>query len=115
MARMSDAWLRRSFDEFNLAYFSGKIVGVRIRFGNSGRDANGVYDTGERLIVIDKFHAKRGNERHAKLDLLHEMVHAYLDVVDGYVGGSEKDPLHGTRFRGEICRLWQIGAYDGLL
>lgn len=45
--------------------------------------------------------------------LLHEMVHAYLGAV-GHVGYSH-DKGHGGRFHVEIDKLFQKGAYEGLL
>lgn len=113
MSKITDKTLRQNFDDFNGAYFEGKVKDVEVKFGKTG-DANGFYDTEKKLIVIDRVDRDHGNGRHIKISLLHEMIHAYLDIVDGYVG-HEEDPLHGTRFKGEICRLWRIGAYDGLL
>lgn len=113
MAKLNDRWLLTQFNDFNGAFFGGRIPSnVQVEFGKTG-DSNGLYDTDDKTITIDIDDAKRGNERTIKLHLLHEMIHADLDV-EGYVG-HEKDPLHGTRFKGEICRLWRIGAYDGLL
>jgi hypothetical protein len=116
--RLTNAWLQRQFNHFNSVYFGGRIhPSVNVVFGNTQKEgSNGLYNYATRTITIDDQQRKLGNARHIKTDLLHEMVHADLDINDGYVGDQmEKDSSHGARFQGEICRLWRIGAYDGLL
>lgn len=115
MPRLTNDWLRRQFDDFNGAYFGGRLHStISVAFGDTTKeDANGFYDYDTKTIIIDRNQQKLGNGNLIKIILLHEMIHVDLDI-DGYVG-HQKDPLHGARFQGEICRLWKIGAYDGLL
>ena len=51
-----------------------------------------------------------GNLRYAKLALLHEMAHAYVDLLNN---SSEGDP-HGEKFQKEMRRLANLGAFEGL-
>ncbi len=112
---LTHKWLKIQADSFDVLYFSKRLsnANISVRFGVT-RDANAHFDPSLKEIVIDQNNAKLNNQRNIKIDLLHEMVHADLDA-EGYLGGHMKDRLHGMRFQGEICRLWRIGAYDGLL
>jgi hypothetical protein len=114
MMKLNDKWLLKRFIEYNSAYFDGLVPSnIRVRFGKPSKTANAEFDSEMREIVIDDVDRKNGNQRYIKINLLHEMVHAYLDV-QGYIGHMS-DPAHGMRFQGELCRLFRIGAYDGLL
>jgi hypothetical protein len=46
----------------------------------------------------------------SKIALLHEMIHINL-----YAENADADPKHGHRFQAEIDRLFNSGAYKGLL
>lgn len=50
-------------------------------------------------------------ENMTKIALLHEMIHVKLHT-EGTDDGREE---HGTRFKAEVKRLMQAGAYDDLL
>jgi hypothetical protein len=49
-------------------------------------------------------------ENVAKICLLHEMVHVKL-----YTENKDADEAHGIRFKAEIKRLIEAGAYDNLV
>ena len=51
-------------------------------------------------------------EKMTRIALLHEMVHVKLYLEDGKHHAGED---HGERFKDEIKRLMDAGAYDGLL
>ena len=112
--KLDNVWLQRKFDDFNEAYFYGRISKeYKVVFGNTKKeDNNGTCDTNARVITLDQDLQKIGCQRHIMTDLLHEMVHAYLG--DDYIG-HEKDRFHGMRFKAELWRLIMIGAFDGLL
>lgn len=42
--------------------------------------------------------------------ILHELIHHNLRVL-----GNDDDPGEGERFQNEVVRLWNEGAYKGLL
>ena len=114
MAKLTDRWLQKRFDEINCQYYDGRIPFVKVSFGKTDKDANGHYDCSTRTITINDEERRSGNERHIAIELLHESVHADLDLTDGYIGRM-KDPKHGTRFHAGIWRLLTLGAYDGVL
>lgn len=110
---LTDADLKKLFKSFNEKYFDNQVPEPQsIRFADMTSDEVGadgsstIYSSrvgGE--IKVNKAFARHHNS--ALLTLLHEMVHHKLGAE--YVNG------HGYRFGAEITRLWNVGAYEGLL
>ncbi len=104
---MTDAKLRTFFHQYNRQYFGGQLEEPRvIRFADMKSD--GLTTTCSQFptrVEID-----RHLRRHAscvKITLLHEMVHLKI--------GRDCLKHHGIRFAAELVRLFNAGAYDGLL
>ena len=115
--------LRDFYDLYNRLYFGGRLPPLTAcEFKNLGRylGHTGRFRQKNRRSKNDTFGIFISKELQVSRRLwagtmLHEMVHADLETAsDGYVG-YKTDEGHGTRFQGEICRLWRQGAYDGLL
>jgi SprT-like family len=114
-----DTELHRTFEAFNDRFFAGEIsVMTRVVFQKGifnpkdKEPADAFYAPKTQQIKIDD--SLRGRNRQWQVVLLHEMAHAWLYQVKEYVGWGEHAG-HGRTFQGVICRLIQIGAYDGLL
>jgi len=112
--RMSNKLLREELQSLNAQFFSGRIPpDIQIEFGNTdGEDASATYDYNRRKITVSRHLKKNIGLKIIRSLLLHEMIH--VDLGDEYAG-YPCDEGHGTRFHGEICRLWRAGAFDGQL
>lgn len=117
--RKTDAELRAWFEYANDRFFGGEIsLATKIEFAvgvfdrSEKEPGDGHYIPNKMLIQIDE--SLRGRNRQWQVITLHEMAHAYLFQTKGYVGYCYHKG-HGMVFQGELCRLFQIGAYDGLL
>jgi hypothetical protein len=111
--KMTDRDLWMEFQRLNERFFQDKIVLNRIAFSNRlpAKNVSGVYNTMTKSILIDP--GLRNYWVIVTILLLHEMTHAYQDVL-GYKG-YPGDQGHGSLFHVEIGRLYQAGAYDSLL
>lgn len=113
---MANKDLQSAFRFLNHKFFDSRLhPTIRVRWGNlHKKEANGLWRPYDRDITID-YSLRKTGWNPIYIFMLHEMVHADLEsATDGYVG-YHHDGGHGTRFQGEICRLWRQGAYDGLL
>jgi hypothetical protein len=107
------------FDSLRETFFDNRIApGVEVRFVPSkqlkvdkknGSDA--VWNPGTREIHIDEMYAR--SEPMTAILLIHEMAHAALEPT--YVGQSSGEGAHGMIYQAELVRLFNAGAYDGLL
>jgi|SRR5271167_319909 len=94
-------------NDYDQKYFSGSspdiTIAIDCRLGSAG-----CFMPDERKIYIPK--GLTAFEKPCRIVLLHEMVHIKLGGENG-----DFDELHGQRFKSEIARLIQCGAYDNLL
>lgn len=93
------------FKLYNKCYFDDRIPQPHsIQFSNLDiHKACGMTKAGS--IYIDS--GLKKYPRLAEIILIHEAVHLML--------GSEYHTSHGMRFQAELVRLWNEGAYDGVL
>jgi predicted SprT family Zn-dependent metalloprotease len=119
--KRQDLELQNTFLVFNDRFFNGEIsISTKAEFiknvfnprASDKAQADAHYLPNVLKIQIDD--KLRGRDCLWQIVLLHEMAHAWLYQAKGYMGW-DKDKGHGTTFQGVICRLIQIGAYDGLL
>ena len=113
---ISNKELQKAFHFLSHKFFEGRLhPTIKVQWADlRSKCANGLWKGYEREINVDRRLMQLGWNP-IYIFLLHEMVHADLETAsDGYVG-YKTDEGHGTRFQGEICRLWRQGAYDGLL
>lgn len=112
--------LRKGFTYLNNRFFNDEIPpSIKLGFmPNCGFESNGkwenvdaFYSEDDHTIMIDS-HISYSSSN-VSIALLHEMAHAYLHTK-GYRGYS-KDHGHGMMYQAEIARLFNAGAYDGLL
>lgn len=109
---LTNKQLKTAFLNLNDRFFDGKISELTIvRFGNIKQQ--GLFQTGTRFGCIQINKRLKVHPDFATLVLLHEMVHAHLDSI-GHLGYA-MDRGHGSRFHVEIDKLYQKGAYEGLL
>lgn len=109
---LTNKQLKTAFLNLNDRFFDGKISELTIvKFGDIKEDGLFQSDTQFGCIQINK--RLKAHPDFVTLVLLHEMVHAYLAAI-GHLG-YEMDKGHGSRFHVEIDRLYQKGAYEGLL
>ncbi len=110
MAAVTNKELRSEYRRLNERFFGGSLPeDTTVRFGDlEDEDEDGYCAEDE--IVIDKDLRKHGDL--ASIILLHEMTH--LSLGPSY-RGYPSDDGHGMRFQAEIVRLFEAGAYDGLL
>ena len=116
---LNDSKLQYMFNCLNDTFFKGRIApGVRALFvptrllkrsKKNAVDARWLSDIRE--IHIDAVYAR--SEPMSAILLLHEMAHAALDGT--YIGQATDDPGHGMIYQAELVRLFNAGAYDGLL
>lgn len=91
------------------------------RFTIELTDREGIYgaESFEESKILVHRDLMKGNMRQAKLTLLHEMTHWYMDVLGkmndsgGSIFGGGKD-VHGEPFQKEMQRLAKEGAFEGL-
>lgn len=109
---MDDEWLQHQFKTLKRQFFFDILIPVTCEFGKPNKDDGdhpfffGYYCSGSQTITVNE--AFRGFTNTAIETLLHEMIHVKL-VAQGYRGD------HGMRFQAEIVRLFEAGAYEGLL
>jgi hypothetical protein len=110
---MDDRKLKKLFDSLNQNYFDDKIPpSTQVVFGKTTKNADGNYRPIENKIVIHS--SLKKHDILTTICVLHEMAHAKLNAV--YVGGNySDDPHHGMIYQAELVRLFNAGAYDGLL
>ncbi len=109
MKNTTDKKLQQEFDKLNGRFFDGRLDDISVQFKNIGPD--GMYHIGSKQITIDS--KLRQHLSLILIVLLHEMAHADLDLR-GYRGHQE-DGGHGMMYQAELVRLFQAGAYDGIL
>lgn len=109
MKNTTDERLQYEFDKLNERFFDNRLVHIWARFEDIRPD--GMYSVITKEIVIDS--KLRQHFSLVCIVLLHEMAHANLDCL-GYRGYLE-DGGHGMVYQAELARLFQAGAYDGLL
>lgn len=120
--RCDDKWLKKSFIRLNCNFFDNRLPGsMTVKFeskiGRYDEDKkewiipDGYFDWRADTIIVDQ--SLQYSPDSVMITLLHEMAHADLRFR-GYTGYDE-DGGHGMIFKGEIVRLINAGAYDGLL
>lgn len=109
-----DEYLQSLYDEFNRDWFDGSLPYVRVGWSVARKDKKRYYGSTLQLhghkfpyyIQINPVF-KNWNDT-VCLTLLHEMVHVKFGVRDNENG-------HGPKFKKEIRRLAQAGAFDKYL
>jgi SprT-like family protein len=117
MSRATNKMLQDWYNEFNSRFFEGRLPpDIEVRFATSeddkdqlGNDCMGVYVHARKLILQD--YGMREYWKMLKTNLLHEMVHA---LFPDHVSHKETED-HGMVFQYQIVKLFEKGAYDGLL
>jgi hypothetical protein len=111
---MTDRGLRKYFRVYNESYFDNKLLSSTIvEFGKTVKNSDGNYRSKENRIVINQDIME--HDVLVCICLLHEMAHAKL-YLTAYCGGANNDdPHHGMLYQAELVRLFNAGAYDGLL
>lgn len=107
----SDLKLKRWYNHFNRKFFGGELPYSVSVFWQPCADASALttpLDEDDVCITVDP--CLMGLGKHAKLDLLHEMVHMKLRR-DGFRGWRRD----GKRFDDEIARLCGLREYRKLL
>lgn len=105
------------YNEFNSRFFQGRLPpDVEVRFATSeddkdqlGRESMACYVHASRVILHDPH--LRDYWKVLKMNLIHEMVHALLP---DHVSHEETED-HGMVFHHQIVKLFELGAYDGIL
>jgi hypothetical protein len=94
---------------FQEQYFPGCEPGIDLVINtNPNFQGASAFEPGEmRIHVWDRILPL---ESLTKIAILHEMIHVKL-----YAENGDADEKHGPRFKSEIYRLQQAGAYDALL
>jgi hypothetical protein len=110
---MKDSKLKWYFNSYNLQFFQGKIPPTTPVFFVKNLKmrrikCDGVYSSLTGSIKIHE--SLREHENLVVICLIHEMAHAYLDGKD--CRGFDD---HGMMYQAELVRLFNAGAYDGLL
>ena len=110
----NDKWLAKSYTSYNDHYHNNTLPdNITVRFGKPLNGSDAHWDPTAREIVVDT--ALNVHDALALICLHHEMAHVKMHM-DGYVGGTVvEDSHHGMRYQAELNRLYQWGAYDGLL
>ena|SRR5579863_1608743 len=105
---ITEAELRRAFTFFNKYYFDGKLHNpYEIKFKKLASN-DGASKRCDRGYYIHIEEGLRRFPNFAIITLLHEMAHvARQDIM--YPDG------HGMQYSAEIIRLFNAGAYEGLL
>jgi len=109
MKKTTDKKLQKQFDELNERFFGYRLEAITVQFAKISPD--GLFNMRTKEIKLND-----GLRKFPVLGLtvlLHEMAHADLDL-HGY-RGYLRDGGHGMLFQAELNRLYQAGAYDGLL
>jgi len=107
--RVSNKQLREIFIHLNKKYFNGAlpIPGV-LKFVDLEDEGDEGICTSDEILISKSL---QDHPDYAWLTLLHEMVHWKLRAY----GRDYGDDSHGYNFKREIFRLWDLGAYEGLL
>ena len=101
--------LRRMKDRLDRKFFGGALKDYDVSFANLNTDElSGCCDPDFKVIQIDG--GLRPFWKLTEIVMLHEMSHALLGP--DYIGSRDG---HGMRFDARIVKLFEIGAYDGLL
>lgn len=117
MTRATNKMLQDWYNEFNSRFFDGHLPpDVEVRFASSeddkdqlGNDCMGVYVQSQKVILQDP--GLRPYWKVLQMNLLHEMVHVLMpDHVSHEVTAD-----HGMVFSHWIVKLFEKGAYDGIL
>ena len=112
--KRTNQWLQESYRLFNDVYFGGNLpCNAAVVYGVPNKKHDAHFDPRNMSIVV--WEGLKDHDGLALLCLLHEMAHFKLEM-GGHRGGTTiKDKNHGMIFQSEIVRLFNIGAYDGLL
>ncbi len=115
--RATNKTLQEWYNHFNSRFFEGRLPpDIEVRFARTeddkvqlGNDCMGSYIHAFKLILQDDRLCTYWKV--LQMNLLHEMVHVrYPEHVS-----QKHTEDHGMLFHNEIVRLFNIGAYDGLL
>lgn len=120
--RCSNKWLKETFIRLNCNFFDNRLPGsmtveFKKKIGHYDEDVkewvipDGYFDWRADAIFVDR--SLEYSPDSVMIVLLHEMAHVDLRFR-GYVG-YDADSGHGMIFKGELVRLINAGAYDGLL
>ena len=112
--KRNNKWLAKSYTSYNDHYHNNTLPdNITVRFGKPLNGSDAHWDPTAREIVVDT--TLNVHDALALICLHHEMAHVKMHM-DGYVGGTVvEDSHHGMRYQAELNRLYQWGAYDGLL
>jgi hypothetical protein len=94
-------------NEYQRKYFGGNEAAISIAISSETGEGGCLKPT-QNLIIIPQ--PLTAFEKPCRILLLHEMVHVKLGNDNG-----DPDPDHGLRFKSEIKRLIEQGAYNNLL
>ena len=115
--RATNKMLQNWYNIFNSRFFEGRLPpDIEVRFARTeddkdqlGSDCMGCYIKSLKLILVDA--RLDGYWKVLQSNMLHEMAHVrWPDHI------SHKHIAdHGMMFQRELVRLFEAGAYDGLL
>lgn len=106
--------LQSKFRRYNKKYFGGKLPRYNVHYSRETQGVSGDEDTRRKVIRINW--GLRDFEFESRTALLHEMIHAKLEVDGAYTSYHKRTGnWHGPKFEKEIKRLFKKGAYKGIL
>lgn len=110
--KMTNAQLKKLYLKFNKRFFDNRLdKDMVVTFEHdledeeTGQELNGI-QFGDEVILNESL--KLVGMDYISIILLHEMVHA--DLPD-----YNPADIHGPLFQAKVVRLFEKGAYDGLL
>ena len=104
------------FTYYNKKYFGNLLPKYKVVFAfpTMDRRCAAEEDVDQKIIRINP--RLKGFYQEVKVCLLHEMIHAKLDVTGAYTKWHKSmQAWHGPVFQKEIMRLFKAGAYKGIL
>jgi predicted metal-dependent hydrolase len=99
--------LKNWVKEYQRRYFGGTEAKISIAISSEAGEG-GCFKPTQKLIIVPQ--ALTAFEKPCRILLLHELVHLNLMNDNG-----DPEPDHGLRFKSEIERLIEQGAYNNLL
>lgn len=107
--KLTNAFLREEYKRLNKRFFENLLPkDLSVKFGDLSEDNAHGLSTGDEILIDNRL---RHSDCLTAIILLHEMVHISLPEYGGYPA----DGGHGMRFQARIVKLFEQGAYDGLL
>lgn len=103
--QLTDADLARLLRNFSDQYFFGQLGEIAVKF-RWLEDADGIYDSVDGIMICWDLN---DDPETAEKTLLHEMVHAFLEISEDPCSQRRNDP-HGAAFAAQIRRLQAAGA-----